>query len=172
MVKVTNYKWRGYDENERKIAIYGSWWFAGIIVGQFVFSPVQAEVASQEPDDIIHHGHGYFKSITCESLEVVEPAKGRTAISLYHTNKGNGTINVYNTKIPVRDRSQPPAVSLKAGDDNSGSLAIFNKFGENIVVLSKLKASDSGQVFVTDKQGEIISALVPTGVATAEEAKR
>ena len=63
-------------------------------------------------------------------------------------------------------------VSLKAGDDNSGSLAIFNKFGENIVVLSKLKASDSGQVFVTDKHGEIISALVPTGVATAEEAKR
>ena len=154
------------------MALGGLLVLAGIIVGQFVFSPVQAEVASQEPDDIIHHGHGYFKSITCESLEVVEPAKGRTAISLYHTNKGNGAINVYNTKIPVRDRSQPPAVSLKAGDDNSGSLAIFNKFGENIVVLSKLKASDSGQVFVTDKHGEIISALVPTGIATAEEAKR
>ena len=105
--------------------------WVGMILGQFVFSSAQADVAGQEPGDIIHHGHGYFKSITCESLEVVEPAKGRTAISLYHTNKGNGAINVYNTKIPVRDRSQPPAVSLKAGDDNSGSLAILNKYGKN-----------------------------------------
>ena len=143
-----------------------------MILSQFVFSPVQAEVAGQEPDDIIHHGHGYFKSITCESLEVVEPAKGRTAVSLYHTNKGNGSINVYNTKTPVRDRYQPPAVSLRADDDNSGSLAISNKFGENIVVLSKLKTGDSGQVFVADKHGKIISALISTGVATAEEAKR
>ena len=63
---------------------------AGMIVGQFVLSPVQAEVAGQEPDDIIHHGHGYFKSITCKNLEVVESAKGRTAVFLYHTNKGNG----------------------------------------------------------------------------------
>ena len=104
MVQVTNYKWRGYDENKRKIIIYGSWWPAGIgrlIVSQFVFSPVQAEVAAQEPDDIIHHGHGYFKSITCESLEIVERAKGRTTISLYHTNKGNGAINVYNTKLAI-----------------------------------------------------------------------
>ena len=84
---------------------------AGMILDQFVFNLVQAGVSSQEPDDIVHHGHGYFKSITCESLKVVEPAKGRTAVSLYHTNKGNGAINVYNTKIPVRDRSQPPAVS-------------------------------------------------------------
>lgn len=141
---------------------------AGVMLGQFVFSPARAEVAGQEPDDIIHHGHGYFKSITCESLEVVEPAKGRTAVSLYHTNKGNGAINVFNTKIPVRGRYQPPAVSLKADDDNSGSLAILNKYGENIVVLSKLKTGDSGQVFVADKHGEIISALIPTGVVTAE----
>ena len=130
------------------MALGGLLVLAGIIVGQFVFSPVQAEVAAQEPDDIIHHGHGYFKSITCESLEVVEPAKGRTAVSLYHTNKGNGSINVYNTKTPVRDRYQPPAVSLRANDDNSGSLAILNK------------------------HGKIISALISTGVATAEEAKR
>ena len=54
-------------------------------------------------------------------------------------------LNVFNTKIPVRDRSQRPAVSLKADDDNSGSLAILNKYGKNIVVLSKLKADDSGQ---------------------------
>ena len=77
------------------MALGGLLVLAGMIVSQFVFSPVQAEVASQDPDDIIHHGHGYFKSITCESLEIVEPAKGRTAISLYHTNKGNGAINVY-----------------------------------------------------------------------------
>ena len=147
------------------MALGGLLVLAGIIVGQFVFSPVQAEVAAQEPDDIIHHGHGYFKSITCESLEIVERAKGRTTISLYHTNKGNGAINVYNTKIPVRDRSQPPAVSLKAEDDNSGSLAISNKFGKNIVVLSKLKTGDSGQVFVADKHGKIISALISMGIA-------
>ena len=116
------------------MALGGLLVLAGIIVGQFVFSPVQAEVAAQEPDDIIHHGHGYFKSITCESLEVVEPAKGRTAVSLYHTNKGNGSINVYNTKTPVRDRYQPPAVSLRANDDNSGSLAILNKHGKIISV--------------------------------------
>ena len=145
--------------------------WVGMILGQFVFSSAQADVAGQEPGDIIHHGHGYFKSITCERLEVVEPAKGRTAVSLYHTNRGNGSINVYNTKTPVRDRYQPPAVSLRADDDNSGSLAISNKFGENIVVLSKLKTGDSGQVFVADKHGQIISALISTGVATAEEAK-
>ena len=110
--------------------------WVGMILGQFVFSSAQADVAGQEPGDIIHHGHGYFKSITCESLEIVEPAKGRTAVSLYHTNKGNGAINVYNTKIPVRDRSQPPAISLRANDDNSGSLAILNKHGEIISALT------------------------------------
>ena len=73
--------------------------------------------------------------------------------------------------IPVRDRSQPPAVSLKADDDNSGSLAISNKFGKNIVVLSKLKTGDSGQVFVADKHGQIISALISMSIA-AEEANR
>ncbi len=116
------------------MALGGLLVLAGMILSQFVFSPVQAEVAGQEPDDIIHHGHGYFKSITCESLEVVEPAKGRTAVSLYHTNKGNGSINVYNTKTPVRDRYQPPAVSLRANDDNSGSLPILNKHGKIISV--------------------------------------
>ena len=153
------------------MALGGLLVLAGMVLGQFLFSPAQAEVDGQEHDDIIHHGHGYFKSITCESLEIVEPAKGRTAISLYHTNKGNGAINVYNTKIPVRDRSQPPAASLKADDDNSGSLAISNKFGKNIVVLSKLKTGDSGQVFVADKPGKIISALISMSIA-AEEAKR
>jgi len=46
--------------------------------------------------------------------------------------------------------------------------AILNKYGKNIVVLSKLKTDDSGQVFVADKQGEIISALISTGVVTAK----
>ena len=53
-------------------------------------------------------------------------------------------LNVFNTKIPVRDRSQRPAVSLKADDDNSGSLAILNK------------------------HGKIISALISTARVTAE----
>jgi len=35
-----------------------------------------------------------------------------------------------------------------------------------------LKTGNSGQVFVADKHGKIISALISTGVATAEEAKR
>ena len=54
------------------MALGGLLVLAGMILDQFVFSPVQAEVAGQEPDDIIHHGHGYFKSITCERLEVHE----------------------------------------------------------------------------------------------------
>ncbi len=58
------------------MALGGLLVLAGMIVGQFVFSPVQAEVAGQKLDDIIHHRHGYFKSITCERLEVVKPAKG------------------------------------------------------------------------------------------------
>ena len=70
------------------MALGGLLVLAGMILGQFVFGRVQAEAAGQEPDGIIHPG--YFKSITCKNLEVVEPAKGRTAVFLYHTNKGNG----------------------------------------------------------------------------------
>ena len=69
MVQVTNYKWRGYDENKRKIIIYGSWWPAGIgrqIVGQFVFSPVQAQVSAQDAT---------FKKVRCEELIVGNTSK-------------------------------------------------------------------------------------------------
>ena len=45
------------------MALGGLLVLAGMIVSQFVFSPVQAEVTSQEPDDIIHHGHGYFSQL-------------------------------------------------------------------------------------------------------------
>ena len=72
MVQVTNYKWRGYDENKRKIIIYGSWWPAGI--GRHD-SPVQAQVSAQDAT---------FKKVRCEELIVGNTSKA-VVVSVNYT---------------------------------------------------------------------------------------
>ena len=130
---------------------------AGMIVGQFVFSPVQAQAGAQDAT---------FKTVKCERLEVgnifnsgaviidastgfgtvyTSNASGKIVTGLSATDGGAGLIETFSSK----DRR---LVTISASD-SGGSIVVNNTHGVTVAKMQANKDKD-GAIYLKDRYGD------------------
>lgn len=147
------------------MALGGLLVLAGMIVGQFMFSSVQAQDGAQDAT---------FKTVRCERL-VVGDSSNRQAVMVASFN-GNGAVFVHNkagklaTALAVSDRSNgvittssnsgKELVTLTASDDNStsetlgGAIVVNNIHGVRVAALATTGDKD-GVIVLYDRYGDL-----------------
>ena len=107
---------------------------AGMIVGQFVFSPVQAQAGAQDAT---------FKTVRCEELIVGNSLNSGTVI--IDASTGFGTVYTSNASGEV-------VTVLGAGDDGDGIILTRSNTGKTLVTLSGVE-SGGGLISVNNTHG-------------------
>ncbi|MDP6751303.1 MAG: hypothetical protein QGH37_30665 [Candidatus Poribacteria bacterium] len=111
------------------MALGGLLVLVGMIVGQFVFSPVQAQDGAQDAT---------FKTVRCGRLEVGD-SLNRSAV-IVSSFKGNGLVG-------VKNKANKVVASLTPSFYGHGSIKTFSSTGESLVTLSGSVDDKTSKVF-------------------------
>ena len=128
------------------MALGGLLVLAGMILGQFLFSPVQAQDGAQDAT---------FKTVKCERLEVRNSFNSGAVI--IGASAGFGSIFTSNASGKI-------VTSLGANEGGHGLIETHSKTSKNLVILSSSEDDKTSKVFggdlqVYNIQGERITTI-------------